>query len=54
MFLHELQDYIDAAADDMEVCFIVRATATAKIIAVTYDVIAGIGEYGELMIKIRA
>ena len=52
MFLHELQDYIDAAADDMEVCIVVRSLETAKVIAVTYDIVATIGEYGELMIKI--
>jgi len=54
MFLHELQDYIDAASDDMEVLVVVRSVADAKVIAATYEITAGIGEYGELMIKVRA
>jgi len=53
VFLNELQDYIDYASDDMEVCIVVRSLETAKVVGVTYNIVAEIGEYGELMMKIR-
>jgi len=45
-----LQTYIDAASVDMEIGVLVRSIETGGEIALTFDVVADISEYGELII----
>jgi hypothetical protein len=52
MFKSSLQTYIDAAADDREICVVVYSAETGEGIATSYDIVADISEYGELMISI--
>jgi hypothetical protein len=44
--------YVDAAADDTEICVVVHSIETDEEISASYDVVADISEYGELMIHI--
>jgi len=53
MLLNELQTYVDAASADMDIGVIVRSIETGNEIVVTFDVVADISEYGELMIRVR-
>jgi len=46
------QVYVDAAADESEICVVVYSIETGDVIAASYDVVAVISEYGELMICI--
>jgi len=52
MSLAELQTYVDAASGDSEIGVVVRSIETGDEIALTFDVVADISEYGELMISI--
>jgi hypothetical protein len=52
MLLNELQTYVDAASDDMDIGVLVRSIETGDEIALTYDVVADISEYGELIISV--
>jgi hypothetical protein len=52
MFKCILQSYIDATADDSEICVVVHSIETGEEIAASYDIVADISEYGELMISI--
>ena len=46
------QTYIDAISDDSEICVVVCSIETGEEIAASYDVVADISEYGELVIRI--
>ena len=50
MSLAELQTYVNAASADREIGVVVRSIKTGNEIALTFDVVADISEYGELMI----
>jgi hypothetical protein len=52
MSLAELQTYIDAASADMEIGVSVSSIETGDEIALSYDVVADISEYGELIISV--
>jgi hypothetical protein len=52
MLIRDLQNYVDAAAADVEIGVAVRSIETGEEIATTFDVIAGISEYGGLMISV--
>jgi len=52
MSLTELQVYMDAAEDDREIGVLVHSIETGDEIALTYDVVADISEYGELIISV--
>jgi len=52
MLLQVLKDYADDASDCSEVGVAVRSIETGDEIVVTYDVVADISEYGELIISI--
>jgi hypothetical protein len=52
MSLAELQTYIDAASDDSEIGVVVRSIETGDEIAITFDIVADISEYGELIISV--
>ena len=53
MFLHDLMNYIDDDSDDMEIGVAVFSIESGDEIAVTYDIVAYISEYDELMIEIQ-
>jgi len=50
MLKHVLQSYVDAAACDTDVCVVIHSIETGMEVAVSYDVVVDINEYGELMI----
>jgi hypothetical protein len=52
MLLAELQTYIDAAEADREIGVVVLSIDTGGEIALTFDVVADISEYGELIISV--
>lgn len=52
MLLAELQTYVDAASSDREIGAVVHSIETGDKIALTFDVVADISEYGELMISV--
>jgi hypothetical protein len=52
VFLRNLQEYIDAASDDREIGVVVSSIETSKVIATSYDILANVSDYGELMISI--
>jgi hypothetical protein len=52
MLIRDFQDYVYAADDDMEIGVVVRSGETSDKIAITYDLLADINKYGELMIHI--
>jgi hypothetical protein len=52
MSLAELQTYIETASGDMDIGVVVHSIENGEEIAVTYDVVADISEYGELMIRV--
>ena len=52
MSLAELQTYVNAASGDREIGVVVRSIETGDEIAITFDVVADISEYGELMIGV--
>jgi hypothetical protein len=52
MLKHDFLTYVDTAADDTEICVVVHSIETDEEIAASYDVVADISEYGELMIHI--
>jgi hypothetical protein len=47
-----LTTYVDAASDDWEIGVAIYSGETGEEIAMTFDVVADINEYGELMIRI--
>ena len=52
MLLADLKTYVDAASADMEIGVLVHSVETGNEIALTFDVLADISEYGELIISI--
>jgi len=52
MFLRNLQAYADTASDSTEIGVAIFSIETGDKIAVTYDVVIDINEYGELIINI--
>jgi predicted metal-dependent enzyme (double-stranded beta helix superfamily) len=52
MSLAELQTYVAAASADREIGVHVYSIDTGDEIALTYDVVADISEYGELLISV--
>ena len=52
MLKNLLQMYINEAADDRDLAVVVRSIETGQILAVTYDLVADISEYGELLLGI--
>jgi hypothetical protein len=52
MTIHDLISYADAASNEMDIGVVVRHIYTGEEIAASFDVVAGISEYGELMICI--
>jgi len=52
MSLPELQTYVDAASSDREIGVVVHSIETGDEIALTFNVVADISEYGELMISV--
>jgi hypothetical protein len=53
MLLRDFKDYTDIAKDDEEVGVVVYSIDTGNEIAATFDVVADINEYGQLMINIE-
>jgi hypothetical protein len=52
MIKNVFQTYVDAVSDDSEICIVVCSVETGEEIAASYDVVADINEYGELVIRI--
>jgi len=52
MSLIELQKYVDAASSDREIGVAVHSIETGEEIALSFDVVADISEYGELIISV--
>lgn len=52
MFKDSFQSYLDAAANNREICVVVYSIESGNKIATNYDVIVDINEYGELLITI--
>jgi hypothetical protein len=52
MFLHDLMHYADLASSDREIGVVVRHIFTDAEVTVSYDVIADISVYGELLLCI--
>jgi len=52
MLTHDFPAYVDAAADYEEIGILVRSIESGKEIATTFDVVAAINEYGQLIISI--
>jgi hypothetical protein len=53
MLLRSLKDYADIASDNEEIGVVVYSIYTGDEIATTFDVVADINEYGQLMISIE-
>jgi hypothetical protein len=52
MLIRDFQSYVDAASGDTEICVVVHSIETGEEIAASYDVVADVSEYGELIISI--
>ena len=53
MFVRDLQTYLDAVLDEVEIGIIVYSIETGEVIVLSYAVVADINEYGELMLGIE-
>jgi len=52
MLKNVFQIYLDEASSGTEICVAVSSIETGEEIAVSYDVVADISEYGELVIYV--
>jgi len=52
MLVGDFQAYVDAARAGSEICVAVCSVETGGEIAVSFDVVAGINVYGELVIEV--
>ena len=52
MLIRDIQGYIDAASGTMDIGVVVHSIETGEVLAVTYDIVVDISEYGELMVCI--
>jgi hypothetical protein len=52
MLKRSFMAYADAASDELDVVVAVRSIETGEEIAASYDVAAGIGERGELVVGV--
>jgi len=52
MLIHELQAYLDGAPDCAEIGVVIRFINTGIETAATFNVVANIDEYGQLLLNI--
>jgi len=52
MLLRNFKTYVAGASDDQDICVVVNSSESGQEIVTTYDIVADINEYGELIISI--